>query len=253
MPRYFIEVSYKGTRYSGSQIQQNANSIQAEIERALHIFYKDKFHLTGSSRTDAGVHAIQNFFHFDIDDIIFKPQDVYNINDILPFDIVVKNIMNVQPQAHCRFDAIAREYSYYIYQCKDPFLMDKAFYFPYKINLDKLKDAAQQLLYYSDFTSFSKKRSQVNNFKCTITEVSVLNENGLISFNITGNRFLRGMVRGIVATLLKVATEKITINYFIKIIESREPALADFSVPAHGLFLAAVHFPPGIFFKEGTL
>ena len=87
MPRYFIEVAYNGTNYSGFQIQQNANSIQAEVEKALKIFYKQEFKLTGSSRTDAGVHALQNFFHFDTET---KIQDsTYHINAILPNDIVI--------------------------------------------------------------------------------------------------------------------------------------------------------------------
>ena len=94
MPRYFIEVSYKGTNYSGFQIQQNANSIQAEIEKALKIFYKEDFKLTGSSRTDAGVHALQNFFHFDTESELADAS--YHLNAILPADIVVKKIFLVK-------------------------------------------------------------------------------------------------------------------------------------------------------------
>ncbi len=250
MPRYFIEVSYVGTNYSGSQIQQNSNSIQAEIELALQIFYKNKINLTGSSRTDAGVHANQNFFHFDADNIIIHTQHIYNINSILPVDIVVKSIREVQPEAHCRFDAVAREYSYYIYQYKDPFLIDKAYYFPYNINCESINAAASHLFNYSDFSSFSKKRSQVNNFKCHITKASLLKENGLISFNIIGNRFLRGMVKGIVGTLLRVGRGKITTEDFSKVIESKNSSLADFSVPARGLFLKGVYFPDYIFKKD---
>ena len=134
MPRYFIEVSYKGTNYSGFQIQNNANSIQAEVEKALEIFYKQKFELTGSSRTDTGVHAFQNFFHFDVELIL--NDDVYNLNAILPDDIVVKRIFNVNENTHCRFDALSREYHYYIYNHKDPFLQDRAFYFPYSLDFE---------------------------------------------------------------------------------------------------------------------
>ena len=108
MPRYFIEVSYKGTNYSGFQKQQNANSVQAELEKALDIFYRQKFELTGSSRTDAGVHALQNFFHFDSDTVL--EDGSYNLNAILPADIVCKRIFVVADNAHCRFDAISRQY-----------------------------------------------------------------------------------------------------------------------------------------------
>ncbi len=112
MPRYFIEVCYRGTNYSGFQVQKNSNSVQAEIEKALDIFYKQKIELTGSSRTDAGVHAWQNFFHFDLDVAILD--DTYNLNAILPDDIVVKRIFKVNDNAHCRFDSLSREYNYYI-------------------------------------------------------------------------------------------------------------------------------------------
>src|SRR5436189_2173356 len=124
MSRYFLEVSYKGTNYSGFQIQQNANSIQAEIEKAVQTLQKEKIGLTGSSRTDAGVHALQNFFHFDFEGEMNR-QFVYKMNAILPGDIVVKKLTTVKQEFHCRFDAISREYKYFIYQHKDPFLKDR--------------------------------------------------------------------------------------------------------------------------------
>ena len=119
MPRFFIEVSYRGSNYAGFQIQKNANSVQAEIEKALQIFFKTPVALTGSSRTDAGVHAFQNYFHTDTDafpstDLLQK--SVYNVNAILPADIVVKRIFKVADTLHCRFNALQREYQYFIYQ-----------------------------------------------------------------------------------------------------------------------------------------
>src|SRR4051812_44784862 len=113
MHRYFIEVAYVGTRYSGFQVQLNANTIQSEVSRALNIYFNEVFVLTGSSRADAGVHALQNFFHFDAHNEIDKSA-VYNLNALLPVDIVIKNIFETQADAHCRFDAIARTYHYHI-------------------------------------------------------------------------------------------------------------------------------------------
>jgi len=141
MPRYFLEVSYKGTGYSGFQSQQNANTIQAEIEKAFQVLQKEKAILTGSSRTDAGVHALQNFFHFDFDKLL-NPDLTYKMNAILPDDIVVNKLIPVAGEAHCRFDAISREYRYYIYRYKTPFLKDRAYYFPYKLNFDLMQSAA---------------------------------------------------------------------------------------------------------------
>src|SRR5436190_11918555 len=141
MPRYFLEVAYMGTNYSGFQVQRNANSIQSEITRAFSIFYKTSFELTGSSRTDAGVHALQNFFHFDTDIELQKSQ-LYNLNSLLPHDIVLKNFFPVKPGAHCRFDATERTYRYHITRFKDPFLFGRAYYYPYTLNIELLQDLA---------------------------------------------------------------------------------------------------------------
>ncbi len=251
MPRYFIEVSYKGTNYSGFQIQQNANSIQAEVTQSLKIFFKKDFELTGSSRTDAGVHALQNFFHFDIEDIInFEIDFLYNLNALLPNDIVIKKIFLVKDFAHCRFDAISREYKYFIYQKKNPFLQDTAYYFPYKLNIEKLNDASEEILEYEDFISFSKKNTQVKNFLCKVGKSEwIIKENTLV-YTVIANRFLRGMVKGLVGTMLKVGTNKISVKDFLKIIEDKDSAKADFSVPPQGLFLVAVKFNPDIFILQ---
>ena len=241
MPRYFIEVSYKGTNYSGFQIQENANSVQAEVQKALKIFFKKDFELTGSSRTDAGVHALQNFFHFDIDKKLnFENDFQYNLNSLLPRDIVIKKIFPVKENAHCRFDAISREYKYFIYQQKDPFVQDTAFYYPYRLDIQKLNQAAQQILKYEDFTSFSKRNTQVKTFLCKIEKSEWNMEGSLIVYNVIANRFLRGMVKGLVGTMLRVGSNKISINEFSKIIESKDAEKADFSPPSHGLFLHSV-------------
>jgi len=241
MSRYFLEVSYKGTNYSGFQTQKNANSIQEEVEKAFLILQKEKVLLTGSSRTDTGVHAIQNFFHFDFEGII-NPQFVYKINAILPGDIVVKSIIPVSPEAHCRFDAISREYKYFIYRDKNPFLSDRAFYFPYKLNMDHLERAAEILKKYDDFTSFSKRNTQVKTFVCKIQTSEWLFENGCLVYHVKGNRFLRGMVRALTATMLKVGRGTISLQEYAGIIEAKDCTLASFSVPAHGLFLTAVGY-----------
>lgn len=243
MSRYFLEVSYKGTNYSGFQIQQNANSIQSEVKKALKIFFRKEFELTGSSRTDAGVHALQNFFHFDVDEKLnFENDFQYNLNSLLPRDIVIKKIFPVKENAHCRFDAISREYKYFIYQQKDPFLQDTAFYYPYKLDLDKLNEAAQQIIMYDDFTSFSKRNTQVKNFLCKIEKSEWYVEENLIVYNVIANRFLRGMVKGLVGTMLRVGTNKISIKDFLTIAENNDSDKVDFSPPSHGLFLKSVNY-----------
>lgn len=258
MPRYFIEVSYKGTAYSGFQVQKNANSIQSEIEKALFIYFKRPFSLTGASRTDTGVHALQNYFHFDTEDPLKKQkrdgiaadviQDfdkmgiLYSLNSILPRDIVIKRVFPVLPNDHCRFDAILRGYKYFIYSNKNPFLQDRAFYYPYRLDVSKLQEAAQLILKYKDFSAFSKRNTQVKDFICRIKASEWLEEKNMLIYHVEANRFLRGMVKGLTGTMLRVGTGKITIENFEEIIRSKDCTKADFSVPAHGLFLIKVEY-----------
>ncbi len=241
MPRYFIEVAYRGTNYSGFQIQQNANSIQAEVEKALKIFYKEEFRLTGSSRTDAGVHALQNFFHFDTEALI--EDGSYHLNAILPADIIIKKIFQVKPGNHCRFDALSREYVYYIYNYKNPFLPDRAYFFPYTVNIEVMQQAAAALMQYQDFATFSKRNTQVKTSLCTITNSNWVQDTNTLCYTVSSNRFLRGMVRGLVGTMLRVGTGKLSMDEFINVIQSRDCTKADFSVPPQGLFLKRVSYP----------
>lgn len=254
MPRYFLELAYKGTRYSGFQVQENAHTVQAETEKALAVLLGSVI-LTGSSRTDAGVHALQNFFHFDVPEVVETYRGiehhagfVYKMNAILPPDITVKNLYRVADDAHCRFDAQERGYRYYIYNRKNPFLEDRAYYFPYTVDLTLMNQAAALLLEYNDFTSFSKRNTQVKSYLCRISH-SVWNPNadGFV-YEVRANRFLRGMVRALTATMLKLGRGHITIEGFRAIIEARDCTKASFAVPAKGLFLETVRYPHSMFF-----
>ncbi|MFT4092721.1 MAG: tRNA pseudouridine(38-40) synthase TruA [Niabella sp.] len=247
--RYFLEVSYKGTRYSGFQVQQNARTIQGEIEKSFQIFFKEipSFQgrpgrgFTGSSRTDAGVHALQNFFHFDWPEA-FQQKWIYNLNAILPDDIVIISVKQMDNNAHCRFDAISRTYHYHVYQYKNPFLSDRAYYYPYTLDFDKLNQAAAIIKVYTDFTSFSKRNTQVKTFDCSILQSEWLRHNDQLIYRVTANRFLRGMVRALTATMLKVGRQTISISQFEQIIKSRDCTKAFFDTPAHGLILMSVSY-----------
>ncbi len=244
MKRYFIEVAYMGAGYAGFQIQENAVTIQSEIQKAMSVLFKQEILLTGSSRTDADVNALQNFFHFDLEQSI-PGHYIYNLNAILPPVIVINRIIPMQDNAHCRFDAISREYMYYVYRTKNPFLRDRAYYFPYTIDFDLLQKTATEILRHSDFRSFSKRNTQVKNFICNIQESRWKMVNDHMVYHVKANRFLRGMVRGLVGTMLQAGRGRIDINVFRKIIEDRDCTKANFAVPGHGLFLAKVNYPPG--------
>lgn len=247
MQRYFIEVAYKGTNYSGFQIQDNANSIQAEVEKALKIFFKKDFPLTGSSRTDAGVHAFQNYFHFDaFEKLNFETDFTYILYALLPKYIVIKKIFPVKGIAHCRFDAVSREYQYFIYQKKNPFVLDTAFYFPYNLDLKKLNEAAAEILRHTDFQSFSKKNTQAKTSICKIEKSVWFWDNDLLVYNVVANRFLRGMVKGLVGTMLKCGTCKLSVDKFVEIIKNKDLSKVIFSPPSHGLFLKSVVYEDGI-------
>ena len=233
-------------------MQQNANTIQAEVEKALQTYFRQKSELTGSSRTDAGVHAAQNWFHFDSELIIAKDtteKAVYHLNAILPGDIVMKDILPVKERAHCRFDAISRSYQYSIYRLKDPFLADKAWYYPFPLDMQLLNEAASLLKEYIDFQSFSKKNSQVFTYDCSVSKSEWADEGNCVVYRVTGNRFLRGMVRGLVGTMLHVGRGKTSAADFRRLLESRDASRTDFSAPAKGLILEAVIFPQDIFQK----
>jgi tRNA pseudouridine38-40 synthase len=250
MHRYFLEVTYKGTNYSGFQIQDNAGSIQEEVEKALAILFRKTFELTGSSRTDTGVHALQNFFHLDSEELI-DPKALYNMNALLPGDIALRNLLPVAPGAHCRFDAISREYRYSLYREKNPFLADRAWFYPYTLDREKLDKAAKLVGQQKDFTAFSKRNTQVKTFLCSIQESEWKEENDCLVYRVVANRFLRGMVRGLVGTMLQVGRGRISLSQFGEILQSKDNRQTDFSAPGHGLFLFRVNFPVSTF--EGTV
>lgn len=242
MARYFIELCYDGLGFGGFQIQQNKATIQGELERAMQVLFRQPIALTGASRTDAGVHALQNFLHFDTD-IIIEPKHIYNLNAILPNAIVVKGIYNVPSTAHSRFDATKRSYIYKIHTEKSPFLEGRSWYYPFPVNIAALQAAADSLLSYRDFESFSKKNTSVNNFDCTITKAQWIKEGSILSFNIDANRFLRGMIRGLVGTMLQVGRAHINMDRWHAIIEAKNEQNVDFSTPAHGLYLSEIKYP----------
>lgn len=244
MSRYFIEVTYKGTNYSGFQIQENANTIQSEIEKAFKTIQRNPVELTGSSRTDAGVHALQNFFHFDYEGTI-NPQIIYKMNALLPKDIAVNNLFQMPSSAHSRFDATSREYMYNIHRFKDPFLQTTSLYFPYKLDIELMQSASELLKEQTEFFAFSKTNTQVKNFNCKIIKSEWLVEENRLTYNIAANRFLRGMVRSITATLLNIGRHKLSIIDFEKLFKDQKKVGS--SLPAHGLFLTKVNYPQNHF------
>ena len=238
--RYFIELSYKGTKYHGWQVQPDANSVQEEINKAISTILQEEILVVGAGRTDAGVHASQMFAHFDT---VKKLSDeyIYKFNSILPNDININSIELVLDDAHVRFDAISRSYEYKIWLGRNPFLLETTWQIHQKeLDVEKMNEAAKILFEYEDFESFSKVKTDVKTFNCKITQAEWILEDESLTFYITSNRFLRNMVRAVVGTLVEVGLGKKTVQDFRKIIESKKRSEAGLSVPAQGLFLTKI-------------
>jgi len=240
--RYFIELSYNGKNYYGWQIQPNAISVQEEIQIALSKLLQEKIVIIGAGRTDTGVHAKQMFAHFEsIIDINLTPN---RVNTLLSDAIVIKSIFKVNSNLHARFSATKRSYEYQIYLGRNPFLLDTTWQiYNQKLDVNKMNEVTSLLLNYTNFKCFSKSKTDVHTYDCTITKANwILNAN-MLTFHITANRFLRNMVRAIVGTLYEVGIGRITKEKFITIIESQNRSNAGASVPAHGLFLTEIEYP----------
>ncbi len=246
MPRYFMELAYRGKQYHGWQRQPNAISVQQTVEERLSLLLRETISLTTAGRTDAGVHALQTFAHFDVTkdfDTVFMKK---RLNAFLPEDIVVKRFIQVPDNAHARYDATEREYVYKIIQSKNPFMWDLAWELFEPLNMKAMNTAASVLMQYEDFQSFSKVKTDVKTFNCDIRQASWRKKGDLLIFRISANRFLRNMVRAIVGTLVEIGLGKIPPEQMHTIIQSKNRSQAGPSAPAQGLYLYRVKYKPGI-------
>jgi tRNA pseudouridine38-40 synthase len=246
--RFFIELSYLGKRFSGWQIQPNAMSVQELIEQGLSAILRSPVRIHGSSRTDAGVHARQQFAHFESKDLTISLKDLqWKLNSFLPKDIAILGIYQVSDQMHARFDATSRKYIYRITATKNPFRLDDVLYIRNLPELDLMNDSAKILLKSRDFQSFSKVKTDVSHFDCAILQAIWIMNGDIAEFHIKANRFLRGMVRAITGSLVDVGFGKISTGDFENIILSKNRNLAGKSMEAHGLTLEEVNYPENYF------
>lgn len=243
MRRFFIYFSYDGTRYHGWQVQPNAPSVQAEIERALSLLFRTCIRVTGAGRTDTGVHARMMVAHFDYDGEIDGKQLTYRMNRILPQDIAVNEVVEVAPDLHARFSAVSRNYHYYIHTHRDPFLRYYSLETHYPLDFNLMNEAAFHLIGAGDFGAFCKSHADVKTTLCKVTEARWVQTSPTTwYFSITANRFLRNMVRAIVGTLFDVGRGRITLEEFDKIVEGKRRTDAGESMPGNALFLERIEY-----------
>jgi tRNA pseudouridine38-40 synthase len=252
MARFFLTLSYNGTDFNGWQVQENTpNTVEQVLEEKLSMLLKEKIDLVGCGRTDAGVHAKNYVAHFDshcADLIENKNHWIYKFNTVLPATISVQNIQKVKPTAHARFEAQQRVYYYYLNQQRDPFREAYTWYVYGDLDFELMNKAAALLPEYEDFTSFSKVNTQTKTNNCKITK-AIWQKSGSREwrFTISSDRFLRGMVRAIVGTLVMVGKNKITLDDFKKIIEAKDRKVAGNNAPANALFLVGIKYPKEVF------
>lgn len=242
--RYFIQLSYDGSAYHGWQIQNNAKTIQEELNEALSTALRSEIYCVGCGRTDTGVHAKQFFAHFDLEQPLDSCEQLcFKLNGILPQDIAIQRCFPVTADAHTRFSATSRSYEYLITGKKDPFSVNRAFEHRGTLDIDRMNKGAAELLNHEDFTSFAKLHTDTEHNLCDLQHAEWQLEAGLLTFRITANRFLRNMVRAIVGTLVEVGRGKLSLDDVKHIIEAKDRSAAGFSAPAHGLYLSRVTYP----------
>ena len=251
--RYFIQLSYDGTGYHGWQVQPNGVSVQEVLQKALSTLLRQPTEVTGAGRTDAGVHASMMVAHFDWpaahegEGCEEMPLDctqlTYKLNRLLPPDVAVQAVRPVGPEMHARFSATRRTYHYYIHTRKDPFLRGYSWQVNVPLDFALMNEAAQVLLEYSDFTSFSKTGTDVKTNICQLTEArwEQLKPDEW-RFTVSANRFLRNMVRAIVGTLVEVGRHRMTISQMRHAIEAKDRQRAGESVPGHALYLTNIEY-----------
>lgn len=256
--RYLIRLSYDGSAFCGWQIQNNAITVQGELEKALKMLTGTHVQVTGAGRTDTEVNAINYIAHFNLPDgvRIEAEQLCYKLNAILPKEIAIHHVSPTDSDFHARFDARSREYCYFIHFKKDPFCDKFSYRMRHTLDLEKMNLAAEHLLGEHDFSCFEKTGGNNATSICTITCARWENyrpahaemmgfpytEGEYIVFRIRANRFLRNMVRAIVGSLIEVGKGKHEPEWISGLIENGTRSDAGTSVPGKALFFTGAGY-----------
>lgn len=249
--RYFLTLSYDGAAYHGWQRQPDAPTVQKCVENALSTLLRSDIEVVGAGRTDTGVNASKYVAHFDSAVLIEDCKRlVYKLNLILPPDIAVQSVRQVKDDAHARFDAVEREYTYYLSQRKNPFVRHAAWQYYVPLDFCAMNLAAKTLLKWDDFTTFAKLNSNNKTNICRVVKAEWRrseDDPDLWVFTIRADRFLRNMIRAIVGTLVDVGRGRYSVEDFERILHSCDLSLSSAGAPAQGLFLSDVEYDEDIF------
>jgi len=246
--RYFVHFAYDGTAYCGWQVQPGVLTVQAVLDRALSQVLRQPVRTLGSGRTDTGVHARHQVAHFEAE----LPEDMsldllgYRLNRTLPADVRAQVIHEVGAHDHARFSAEARTYAYEVSLTPDPFRRDQALYLDRAPDVAAMNEAAAALVGQFDFTAFSKVKGGESHYLCWVHEAGWHAAPGGLTFRIRANRFVRGMVRLVVGTLLDVGRGRLSVEGFRQVLRRQERIAASGAAPAKGLYLSRVEYAEGV-------
>ncbi len=242
--RYFLKLSYQGTHYHGWQIQPHQKTVQETLNTHISVLLGEKINCVGVGRTDSRVHAENYMCHFDTTQKLTS-SFVQKLDRFLPIDIHIQQLYFNPDKIHARFNALSRSYKYLITKNKDPFSINLATRNYLSFDIDLLNQCARIVLNHNDFESFSKSNNSHKNYLCKIYSAAWSEDERFYKFEITASRFLRGMVRMMVGTMLDVGRKKISPEEFEQIILARDRQKAGKALPPDGLYFTGATFPEG--------
>jgi tRNA pseudouridine38-40 synthase len=252
--RYFLSLAYDGTNYHGWQIQPNAITVQEVMNESIGKILRQEVNVVGCGRTDTGVHASYYVLHFDMENPIADfGKFLYKINAVLPSDISVFEIHEVDIEKHARFDAFAREYHYFFTKKHHPFLNRFAHRLIQLPDVSLLQKAAQIIRQNTDFESFCKAHAANKTNICHVSESEWIETEDLLIYRIKADRFLRNMVRALTGTMLEIGLGKRNLDDLQKIFDAKDRSKAGMSVEPEGLFLTGVWYEGVGFEKQWKL
>ncbi len=244
MRNILFTISFCGSSYHGWQVQNNAVTVQQTVQDAIEKIIQKRENIVGCSRTDSGVHANMYCFNMRTESSIDCSKLIGAVNALLPKDISVLDCKEVLPDFHARYDCKKKEYKYLLWnsEIRNPFLIDRALMYPYKIDCDFLDSQAKQFVGKYDFSAFRNSGSSVEDTVRNVLSASVKREGERVEFTFSADGFLYNMVRIMVGTLLDISSGKIPENSIKKIILSCDRNQAGFTAPACGLYLNKVYY-----------
>ena len=241
MTRYKLTFEYDGTHFSGWQKQPDARTVEGVIEKAFSTLYQQEIDIVGQGRTDAGVHARGQTAHVDLPHRYDEYKILHAMKGLLPRDVALLKIEESHPGFHARFDAVSRRYRYRIISRPSPLQRNYSWYVYSNLDEELLSQFAELILGEHDFINFCiPADDEFMTSICTITDSRWVKEEGTLIYEITGNRFLRHMVRRLVGTMVNVSEGKLTTAEFVALLQGEKSDTKGHSAPAKGLILEEV-------------